>query len=101
MRLDLGNFFIKKPLRWAFSQAFGKKTTVWFDKNVSPAIDLAISTGFFSYEIAALKFLDSDFIDNLLKDAVSNVEIPKKYESIAKDYIKEEIQKILKEKLKD
>lgn len=99
MGLNLGNFFIKKPLRWAFSQAFGSKTKNWFDSNVGPAIDVAISTGFFTYDIAITKFLEGDFVDNLLKQAVSTVNIPKNYEGVAKDYIKSEIEKIIKEKL--
>ena len=44
MGLNLGNFFIKKPLRWAFSQAFGSKSKVWFDSNVAGVIDIAVST---------------------------------------------------------
>lgn len=98
MRLNLGNFLIKKPLRWAFSQAFGSKTKTWFDGNVGPAIDLALSTGIFSYEIAIAKFLDNEFVDNLLKQVTTNVGIPKNYEGVAKDFLKSEIEKILKEK---
>lgn len=99
MKIDLGNFFIKKPLRWAFSQAFGSKTKSWFDDNIAPAIDLAVSTGFFSYEIAVMKFLNDDFLDNMLKQAVPNLQIPKNYEGVARDFVKSEIEKFLKEKL--
>ena len=44
MGLNLGNFFIKKPLRWAFSQAFGSKAKVWFDSNVGGVIDIVNSS---------------------------------------------------------
>jgi hypothetical protein len=96
MGLNLGNFFIKKPLRWAFSQAFGSKAKVWFDSNVGGVIDIAMATGIFNYETAIEKFLDGNFIDGLLKQATASLGIPKKYEGVAKDYIKSEIEKQIK-----
>ena len=92
-RINLGNFFIKKPLRWAFSQAFGSKMKTWFDDNASPAIDIAISSGFFNPATAVLKFVDGDFANNLVVKVIEELQIPKQYESIAKDYIKDEIKK--------
>jgi hypothetical protein len=96
MGLNLGNFFIKKPLRWAFSQAFGSKSKVWFDSNVAGVIDIAMSTGIFSYEAAVEKFLEGNFVDGLLKQATTNLGIPKKFEGVARDYIKSEIEKQIK-----
>lgn len=96
MGINLGNFFIKKPLRWAFSQAFGSKAKVWFDSNVSGVIDIAMASGIFNYETAVSKFLDGNFVDGLLKQASSNLGIPKKYEGVARDFIKSEIEKQIK-----
>ena len=98
MGLNLGNFFIKKPLRWAFSQVFGSKAKSWFDSNVSGVIDIAVATGIFNYETAVEKFLDGNFVDGLLKQASTSVGIPKKYEGVAKDFIKSEIEKQIKAK---
>ena len=96
MGFNLGNFFIKKPLRWAFSQAFGSKAKVWFDSNVAGVIDIAMSTGIFNYDSAVEKFLEGNFVDGLLKQASTNLGIPKKFEGVAKDYIKSEIEKQIK-----
>ena len=73
MGLNLGNFFIKKPLRWAFSQVFGSKAKFWFDSNVSGVIDIAMATGIFNYETAVEKFLDGNFVDGLLKQDSTSV----------------------------
>ena len=96
MGFNLGNFFIKKPLRWAFSQAFGSKAKVWFDSNVAGVIDIAMSTGIFNYDSAVEKFLEGNFVYGLLKQASTSLGIPKKYEGVAKDYIKSEIEKQIK-----
>jgi hypothetical protein len=93
MGLNLGNFLIKKPLRWAFSQAFGSKIKPWFDENVAIAIDVAIGSGFYNPATAILKFVDGDFTNNLVAKVIQDLSIPKKYESIAKEYIKDEIKK--------
>jgi hypothetical protein len=92
-RLNLGNFLIKKPLRWAFSQAFGSKMKNWFDDNASPVIDIAISSGVFDPASAVLKFVDGDFANNLVVKVIDELQIPKQYHSIAKDYVKDEIKK--------
>ena len=98
--INLGNLLIKKPLRWAFSQAFGSKMKVWFDDNVSGVIDAALVSGIFTPETAILKFVDGKFVDGLFKQAVSNLGIPKQYQSFAKEYIEQEIKKQIENKLK-
>lgn len=98
--INLGNFFIKKPLRWAFSQAFGSKMKVWFDDNVSGVIDAALASGIFTPETAVLKFIEGNFVDGLFKQAVSSLGIPKQYQGFAKEYIEQEIKKQIENKLK-
>jgi hypothetical protein len=93
MGINIGNFIIKKPLRWAFSQAFGSKMKVWFDENVSVAIDVAIGSGFYNPASAILKFVDGDFANNLVTKVIEELNIPKQYQGVAKDYIKDEIKK--------
>ena len=41
-------------------------------------------------------YLEGNFVDGLLKQASTNLGIPKKYEGVAKDYIKSEIEKQIK-----
>ena len=89
--LNLGNFFIKKPLRWAFSQAFGSKMKDWFDNNVSMVIDAAILSGVFDPTSAVLKFVDGSFLENTMADVIKELNIPKQYQGLAKDYLKDKI----------
>jgi hypothetical protein len=94
--LNLGNFLFKKPLRWAFSQAFGSKMKDWFDNNIAVAIDLAIASGVFNPASAAIKFIEGDYIDSIFKQAVSELNIPKNYQGLAKDYIKDKVKEQIK-----
>lgn len=98
--LNLGNFFIKKPLRWAFSQAFGSKMKVWFDENVSVVIDAALLSGYFDPTTAILKFTDGDYVDKLLHQVVGDLNIPKQYQGFAKDYVKDKIKEQIENSFK-
>ena len=75
--LNLGNFLIKKPLRWAFSQAFGSKMKVWFDDNVSIVIDAALMSGLLDPTAAILKYTDNEFIDKILGQAIGDLNTQK------------------------
>ena len=99
--LNLGNFLIKKPLRWAFSQAFGSKMKVWFDENVSIVIDAALLSGVFDPTTAILKFTDGEFIDKILGQAIGDLNIPKKYQGFAKDYVKDKIKEQIENSFKE
>jgi len=99
--LNLGNFLIKKPLRWAFSQAFGSKMKVWFDDNVSVIIDAALMSGMFDPTSAILKFTDNEFIEKLLGQVVGDLNIPKQYQGLAKDYVKDKIKEQIKNSFDD
>jgi hypothetical protein len=91
MRLNLGNFFVKKPLRWMFSQLFGSKIKNWFDSNVSLIIDASLASGILNLDGAVSQFLESDFVDKMLKEFVSQFRLPKSYEVFAEEYIREQI----------
>ena len=99
-RINLGDALVKKPLRWMFSQLFGSKTKNYFDENIAPVIDAATISGTLTTEGALDLFLNSDFIDRILKQATSSIGIDKKYEAVARDFIKKEIEKQLKDKIK-
>ena len=99
--LNLGNFLIKKPLRWAFSQAFGSKMKVWFDDNISVVIDAALLSGLLDPATAILKFTDKEFIDKILGQAIGDLEIPKKYQGLAKDYVKDKIKEQIENSFKE
>jgi hypothetical protein len=95
--LNLGNFLIKKPLRWAFSQAFGSKMKDWFDNNLSVVLDAALLSGVFDPTSAIIKFVDNkDFINKALNEVIGELNIPKQYESVAKDYLKDKIKDQIK-----
>jgi hypothetical protein len=100
MGFSLGDALVKKPLRWMFSQLFGSKTKKYFDENIAPVIDAATMSGTLSANGAIDLFLGSDFIDKILKQSTSAIGIDKKYEGVARDFLKKEIEKQLKNKIK-
>lgn len=83
-----------------FSQLFGSKTKKYFDENIAPIIDAATISGTLTTDAAFDLFLGSDFIDKILKQATTTIGIDKKYEGIARDFIKKEIENQLKNKIK-
>lgn len=97
MGLNLGNFLIKKPLRWAFSQAFGSKMKVWFDDNVAIVIDAALSSGIFDPATAIIEFVDGNFADNIISKATEELNIPRQYQGFAREYIKNRIKEKVEE----
>jgi hypothetical protein len=99
-RINLGDALVKKPIRWMFSQLFGSKTKKYFDENIAPIIDAATVSGTLTTDAAFDLFLGSDFIDKILKQATTTIGIDKKYEGIARDFIKKEIENQLKKKIK-
>jgi hypothetical protein len=102
MGLNLGNFFIKKPLRWAFSQAFGSKMKDWFDNNLAVVLDAALLSGVFDPTSAIVKFVDNtDFINKTMNDVIKELKIPKQYQPIATDYIKDRIKDQIKKTFED
>lgn len=91
MKINLGNFLVKKPLRWMFSQLFGSKIKFWFDDNVSPVIDASLSSGLLDLNNALVQFVEGDFVDKMLSDFINKFKVPKSYEIFAKEYIRQEI----------
>ena len=98
MGFDPNDFFVLRPLRWAFGQTFGSKAKTYFDHDLAPVITAFVEKkGIVSLVVEELmaELTKNGTLTHLVNQLMKDLGVPAKYRPVVVEFIESQAKTLI------